>query len=593
MNFLGEAFKRLNTLQEDTFDITDTDIAELEDVVVGTDEDETIDIIDDEVETFEELQPSYVGKVILDCNVCHSLVYKDKADVVLSDDGESANLSDECPYCMSTDGFKIVGEVAPFAEETEEEIEVKVDDEPVEVEEAEEDDDLEEGYRRIRRKALRESKNKNRSKSLKEDVDWSLRLDKNDQIVTNILKAVNKSSAVSKYFKIKHTGIDMDSSKKPYHYIILAPSAHLDDEDLLKDQIKESIMYAVDPDNIDVKIHPHFDDLLQVDLITNFNALGEGCESVSLKESVDEYDLEYYLDYGDYEYKNFHDDTIECYSSEDAQALSKDLEDDMGILCQIDPNNPNSIKIISEIIREAIEKCPNCGKDKKHCNCEKELEECGNPIIQEDLQDITITTEDQHLEMSSDENGKVTITTEPVEHENASEEEMIVPVDDELEAEIEATPEDEEALVDGEEFEDEFVADENGDVEVDLEDIDEESLDDVTESYLREVYENVASFKTTGITQKGNTLKVEGVINFKSGKERKTSFLFEAKQITKRGKVKLVGMNESITRGKKPYTLTGTISNKHLVVESFNYNYRQKDENGNSIRLYNTCKRSK
>lgn len=466
MNFLGEAFKRLNTLQEDTFDITDTDIAELEDAVVGTDEDETIDIIDDEVETFEELQPSYVGKVILDCNVCHSLVYKDKADVVLSDDGEDANLSDECPYCMSTDGFKIVGEVAPFAEEAEEEIEVKVDDEPVEAEEADSEEEVE--------------------------------------IEESLTEAAE-----------------------------ICPGCGKDKE--------------------------HCE--CEKELEECGNPINEGAARIPLAKYDPRFGDEYTIDSSGNVYEN---GELRKWRPGQSQWAGK-----------LDAVTKKGMKttIAQQKLRDFV---------------------VDNPRLFEGFEDVSITTEDQHMEMSADENGKITVTTEPVENEaeDETEDEMIVPVDDELEAEIEAGPE-EEALVDGEEFEDEFVADEDGDVEVDLEDIDEESLDDVTESYLREVYENVDSFKTTGITQKGNTLKVEGVINFKSGKERKTSFLFEAKHITKKGKVKLIGMNESITRGKKPYTITGTVTNKKLVVESFNYNYRQKDENGNSIRLYNTCKRSK
>ena len=200
------------------------------------------------------------------------------------------------------------------------------------------------------------------------------------------------------------------------------------------------------------------------------------------------------------------------------------------------------------------------------------------------------------MQMTSEENGKVTVTTEPIEQDFSTYEgdEMIAPVDADLEAEIDAEQEpedfgDEEGFGD----EEEFIADENGETDVDMEDFDEESFDEVTESYLREVYSNVKNFKTTGVSRSGRTLTVEGVITFKSGKSKNTSFLFEAVGITKRGKIRLVGMNESITRGKKPYTMIGQVKNKKLMVESFNYNYRQKDMEGRSVRLYNTCKRSK
>ena len=65
--------------------------------------------------------------------------------------------------------------------------------------------------------------------------------------------------------------------------------------------------------------------------------------------------------------------------------------------------------------------------------------------------------------------------------------------------------------------------------------------------------------------------------------------------MTKRGKVRFVGMNENISKNKSAYTLTGRVdSNKKLVVEMFNYNYNGKDEStGRSKKLYGTIRRSK
>ena len=46
-------------------------------------------------------------------------------DIVVSEDSEIVNADEECPYCYSMDGFKIVGQVAPYEKE-----EVKVEVEP-------------------------------------------------------------------------------------------------------------------------------------------------------------------------------------------------------------------------------------------------------------------------------------------------------------------------------------------------------------------------------------------------------------------------------------------------------------------------------
>lgn len=120
MSYLIEAFKALNALDEDVFSVSDDGIEKLsafeDDDTVSDD----ITIYDVDAENESELEDSYIGKIILDCNVCHSKLYKDKADVVIDEEQQVANIDEECPYCYSTDGFKVIGEVAPMNIKTEE-----------------------------------------------------------------------------------------------------------------------------------------------------------------------------------------------------------------------------------------------------------------------------------------------------------------------------------------------------------------------------------------------------------------------------------------------------------------------------------------
>ena len=80
----------------------------------------TLDVIDPEAETEEELKDDYVGKIILDCTICHSKIYKAADEIDISEDGE-VNVGKECPFCFSTDGYTIIGEVAPYEELDEDE----------------------------------------------------------------------------------------------------------------------------------------------------------------------------------------------------------------------------------------------------------------------------------------------------------------------------------------------------------------------------------------------------------------------------------------------------------------------------------------
>lgn len=151
MNFLNDAFKNLQKLNEETFDISlASGNTELKDFL-DDDEEKTdvLTVIDDEATKQEDVKDSYLGKVILDCNVCHSLIYKDPSEIEI--EGEDVNLDEECPYCYSVDGFKVIGQVEPFEKveddfedgdeadesESDDEIEIEDDEEEVEVEDDE------------------------------------------------------------------------------------------------------------------------------------------------------------------------------------------------------------------------------------------------------------------------------------------------------------------------------------------------------------------------------------------------------------------------------------------------------------------------
>ena len=51
-----------------------------------------------------------------------------------------------------------------------------------------------------------------------------------------------------------------------------------------------------------------------------------------------------------------------------------------------------------------------------------------------------------------------------------------------------------------------------------------------------------------------------------------TKFVFEAKEITKKGKIKFVGINETFTK-KKAFTLVGSINGSNMLSESLTYSY--------------------
>ena len=337
MNYLSEAFKKLDFLTEEEFSLQDTAGLDDMDQLLKTPASNIANVIDPEAETEDELQDTYIGKVILHCPVCNSMIYKDLEDIVKDDVEELVNIGEECPYCYTSEGFKVIGIVSPFEETSEEE------------EQEDEEDPAEE---------------------------------------------------------------------------------------------------------------------------------------------------------------------------------------------------------------------------------ENELTE--------EFEKVEVATENQKVTLDADDDGKLTIEAEPVEEEDEDEEdeeeEVLAPVPDEVADDIEATANNPES--------------EDEEVEYDVEDFDSDSFDELGESYLKSVYENVSSYKTTDVSSKGNTLVVEGMIKFNSGKMKPTKFVFEANTATKNNKLRFIGENKQITRGRKAFTITGKLNeNKSFITERFNYNYMTKNEKGKSTRLYGTLKK--
>lgn len=419
-DYLNEAFKRLEILDEEMFNTSADGISALNNFMEDEFDKEEIRVIDPEATSDEELQPSYVGKVIINCNVCHSHIFEDKENIHIDEEGY-VNTEETCPYCGEQEGFVIIGEIRPYAEETEETPEqepVANTDEPVE--------------------------------------DTEVPAEKIEEALGVGAGLALGGAAI---------GAGIVGSK-------LLDDVNEDDSD---EELNELLDIEIDAKGFG----------------GSGNNVHVGPGSLPLNASAENNKM----------------------SRATRKALVKDQESD--------------------------------------------------DMLQEDFKEVSITTEDQHLEMTSDENGKVTVTTEPVANEPAAEE-VISPVSDETVDELVANSEvaDEAPLFDETDYED-----------FDFEDIDEEGLDELGEAYLRNVYENVSSFKTTDAFTNDTHLIIEGVITFDSGVTKKTGFMFEAKDANARGQVRFTGSNKQLTESTNAFSLVGKIDNKKLCVESLKYNY--------------------
>ena len=523
-NYITEAFKAMNLLESEDITLNVDGAEELEGFmsVAGVDPDEeVVDVYDLESEAQEELKDSYVGKVVLECVVCHSDIFIDKSEVSTDTDGDGLACKDiECPYCMSNEGYTIIGEVAPYNKEESEEL-IKDDDSEelpeVDVEGAVggvEEEDLIEPEEDELEESLNEGcgKDKKMEESLLESDNYSLKGE-------YIFKKDDSSEPIGRFY-------DADGSYSLYD------GFEEEDEEEIKTLVHESM-------KCDGKEELYKDQQLRgVD----------GLKGVKELEGSDEI-------------------RGPIHKTHMNEGCGEDDKLDEG-----------------------------CGSDKieEGCGTDKIEEGCGSEKMEESFEAASVETEDETMTMTTKEDGGVVIETSPKKDDFdtegvdfVSEEEMIVPLTDDTIDEVEAAA-DANSVEEGEDTIDyeELAAEEEFPIEDDFEDFDEESFNGLGESYLKSCYENVAGFKTTGVAVKESKLMIEGVIKFDSGNIKETNFIFES---VEPGKYE--GYNKQISRGNKTFKLNTSVNNKKLVCESLNYNYRSKNEDNESVRVYGTVKR--
>ena len=531
--YIQEAFRQFY-LTEDAEEFSlnvsgPDDSASFLDIINSAEDDETIsDVYDLEAEAKEDLKQSYIGKVILDCNVCHSNVFFDKADVAEDENGLVCK-DIECPYCMSNEGYTIIGEVKPFAEEGSEELEEPIED-TLDKEDILSDDDSEEIL------DDEESIDIDNEITNEDDIDLEDE-DEDEELEEEYLKSSEK----------------LDPSKE------LSEGAKLD-------KVKE---------------------LDGNDSISGEETPIDGTQGEGLK-SNDEIRGPKYK-----EFKEACEKPLKEQQGKVDDREFKICSDKDGEICKV-TGEGEAKKTIAEFKKQ----------DKKsgRKGTKYTYQEITNESLSESIEDVSITTDDETMTMSTKEDGGVVVETSPKEEIDTIEsdilngDEMIAPLEPETKAEIEdnidADDEAEDALEDDlfeEEPIDEMPVDEEP-VE-DIEDFDNESFDELGESYLRRCYENVNSYETSKISQQADgSYLIEGRIGFDSGNVKNTQFIFN-KNTDSQGKLKLEGYNNQISKGKKTFKLNCSVEDKTIVCESLNYNYKGKNDLDESVRVYGTVKR--
>lgn len=564
-DYLNEAFEYLNKLQEEAVPL---DTKGIEDLAKFDDDapEETVSVIDPEMTDDEQPTQDYTGKVILDCDVCHSLMYANPEDVEVDETGV-ANAGKECPNCLAIDGFHIVGQVEPYCTDCKEETEAEATD-----------DDKDEGLglagtligagigglkgatiglgaglagNAIGKGLASLAKNEDAKETL-----YAARTDKRvpargrDYVETSLTKAQMTEMGFVPLFasddrqhlimgdriRAYAVRIDNDPINEDLSYGELSYIENLwDDYSSTLDDVAtaDDIEEFVETEFSDYSDEDKKDIVRQIEIIEQDKIDNESCKKKTSRKLRDEAlsDIDKYQKWIDYDMKHY-------------GRISKRTNDFVkkaGL--QIIKDQYGDYEVTAGKYDEA-----------KH-----------RELRYEDFTRAEVETENSTVEMTTDDDGKVTVTT----HAKDDKEE---PVIGELSDEVK------EKILDN---------DEDTDIDVDFDEVEEESFSRLAENYFTKVYNNVKSFKTKSIRESKNRLVVEGLIRFNSGRTAPTQFVFEAKRIAKNGKVKFLGENKTVSKIGKPFILSGEIKDNTLKCESLRYNHRAMVE-GKSTRKTGT-----
>lgn len=573
--YLKEAFQSLKLLEDD-FNLTADQgvIDELQsfvaDDIEAPAEEEIIDVEADEV---EDLQDNYIGKVILECDCCHTRIYKDIKDVVIDDDSGLANIEEQCPVCSNAFGWNVIGKIEPFKED-------EFDEKPEEVEDAEvvpeiSDDEIGE--------ALKEALNERLDPEEQKELDG---------IVYNHLADAAYEAEVEHELDAHRS--DMEKAEDNFN------------KDFYRDDIEEGKKLTEGVEEVKNLVYEYLYD--KIDEINDNLAY-------VLHDAIPDYDVEWCIEDGLHDLVGKSEDAEDNYISALIDVLfanapkgesleeAKDCDDSVEEDCDKEDleeefENPDKVGLdpdtsveddqkleepfenpitedpkvaLAEELKEDVEEVQSEDAEKL---VDPEQEPVLDESLNEDLSEVEVHTDDGSVSVEK-EGPKVIVDFGAEEDQiEAPEDEMIAPLDAE---EINFIDNNEEQSAEDAAVEDDF--DSMPDDEFAIDDFDEESFDEIGESYLHRVYDNVDSFKTNRAIFNEGKLIVEGVITFKSGKTKKSSFVFEGFKTTKRGKTLAEGMNDTFSKSKRAFILKGTLTNKNFVSESLTYNYTVKSLN--------------
>lgn len=503
-------------------------------------------IVDLDAESPEDLLPSYVGKVIIQCPQCMTLFYKNPEDIEKSEENpDVVNINEICQHCGNASGYTLIGKVGKVsedeaanyeaAEEGAEEDELSLDfnepteevspegtgggfeEEEIAVEEGSEDSSDDEPD--LDAADLAPTDESLKHEQLNEEVEDT----KVEVEAEEILDAAAKAGKeVAKEAEADITEAEVkEITDKVVTKELGLPVVEEGSDDSSDDELDE----ALSPKQVEQKLTAY--------------AASLGVEE-GLKEGI--------YDVSDAEFKAMlKDKTFQEFGEALTEETSLGLDPSI-VMRFVKPQQ------LYSLTPEELKILQNPRSDRELVN--KIIAKYNGALTEEKIKESKIST---------------------AAVEKAISEINAIGAED-VEEDIDIADHDSPTMVDGAEHEAESCegreCDEEKHVCEKCEDLHERSLNKHISAYLTEVYANVKDFTATNCSLNGDKLVIEGTINFNSGKSRATKFEFTETKNGESGKIVLEGHNKDLAEDAR-FTLDCSLEDGGtcLLTEGFGYKY--------------------
>lgn len=603
-------------------------------------------IVDLDAETEDDLLPSYVGKVIIQCPQCMTLFYKKPEDIEHSEENpDVVNINEVCQHCGNTSGYTVIGKVDSVkeeeassfdTEEAENELDLDFpeateetspegtgggfeDELELEIEDSGSEDELDLNLEEVELEPTEESL---KITEAKEDSDSG---DTDEAEVTVTLGEI-KDVAEDAGKAIVNAEVEETEDVKEVTDKVVEKEV----------EVKETLTEGCEHCEEEKKVCPECGkEICECDgkkLAENEECKNGECEKpleecgeklTEAPQTPDEIerilmDVAASFDESLKEDKVSNSEFHNMINSEVWKDFGEDLKEDIETVKAKLPEYCDALEHAGEDVAKEIEAEKAAEVEVKAEEPKEEPTPVEEPVVEESLTEAKVGTIPSNLpwwihimddEVEEDYSGTPEIRTTHLEYEdkdptdgkavlpdNLGEEleehvqDRPAPVEDETviqggdnavvdcqtEHKIIAHSEDEKPLDCNMKKEplEEPVAGEKVDIKIneEIEDFNEQFFDKAVNEYLKEVYENVNEYKTSGCELKEGKLFVEGTILFNSGRAKKTIFEFLPVK-EELGSLILEGYNKDLTE-EKAFTVKGALEGgNQFITESFGYKY--------------------